>query len=56
MKHIKANEVFQLENDIGGIKVEVEWRSHHSGLADLDVYVLLYDENVSSLFLLLSSD
>jgi hypothetical protein len=44
---LRAGEVFPLECVSKGVRLEVEWRTPHSGLADLDVYVLLYDENVS---------
>jgi hypothetical protein len=47
VKRCSPNEVFPLARGVAGIKVEVEWFSPHSGLADLDVFVLLYDENVS---------
>lgn len=47
MRHLRPNEVYSVAEGIGGVKVEVEWTSTTNGLADLDVYVLLYDENVS---------
>lgn len=47
MQHLQPNDVFPLPASVTGLKVEVEWTCPHSGLADLDVYVLLYDENVS---------
>lgn len=49
MKHLRPNDVFHLPEGVGGIKVEVEWICPHNGIADLDVFVLLYDENVSIL-------
>jgi hypothetical protein len=50
LKQLQPNDVFSLDADVTGIKVDVEWFCPHSGLADLDVYVLLYDENVCQLF------
>lgn len=44
---IRTNDVFPLGPKVGGVNVDIEWFSAHSGLADLDVYVLIYDENVS---------
>jgi hypothetical protein len=50
VRHLRLNEVFPLARGVAGIRVEIEWFSPHSGLADLDVYVLLYDENVRLMF------
>jgi hypothetical protein len=47
IQHLQAKDVFALPAGVSGVRVEVEWHTPHSGLADLDVYVMLYDENVS---------
>lgn len=49
LSYLRPNEVFSLVEDVAGIKIEIEWTSPHNGMADLDVFVLLYDENVSIL-------